>query len=93
MSPQNYGTKQVSSLVKQNMTDQHRQTTNDIVTHNSKFSTLSLCNTNSNIRDLYYKKLKSPVLRKCLAFLRLDQSYKLSAEENKFEICDVVCDT
>ena len=76
-----------------NMTYQHRQTIHDIVTNDSKFSTLSLCNTNSNIRDLYYKRLKSSLLRKCPAFLRSDQSYTFSEEENKCDICDVIDNT
>ena len=90
MSPHIFSSKQVSSLAKQSMPDQHKQHIHDCIQNDDKFSTLLLC-TQDRAKgmepNLYYHKIRSPFVRKCFVRLRLDKSYKYIMEEND-NICD-----
>ena len=85
MSPHIFSSKQVSSLAKQSMTDQHKQHIHDCIQNDDKFSTLLLC-TQDRAKgmepNLYYHIIRSPFVRKCFVRLRLDKSYKYIMEEN-----------
>ena len=89
-SPQIYNTKQVVSLAKQSMTDQHKQNIHNYIQTNDKFLTIRQCTQNEDEqidKYLYYNKIRSPVVRKCFVRLRLDNAYKYNSRDND-NICD-----
>jgi len=93
-APHNYRSKQVASIVKQNLTDQHRQLIHNTILNDDKFCTLKMCNLsnvhNTNIIDPYHKTIKNPHIRKCFARLRLDKANNFNtANDKKCDLCDV----
>ena len=96
ISPQIYNAKQLVSIIKRNLTDQYRQMTNTLISTDDKFNTLCLC-TNTSIPEyikpgiLYKDYIKSPDIRRCFAFLRMDKAIKYNSTKQNLELklCDI----
>ena len=61
---------QLVFIIKRNLTDQHRQMTNTLISTDDKFNTLRLCtNIPEDIKPgiLYKDYIKSPDIRRCFA--------------------------
>ena len=68
--------------MKRNSTDQHRQTTNTLISTDDKFNILRLCtDIPEDIKPgtLYKDYIKSPDIRICFAFLRMDKAIKYNS--------------
>ena len=94
ISPQIYNAKQLVSIIKRNLTDQHRQMTNTLISTDDKFNTLRLCtNIPEDIKPgiLYKDYIKSPDIRRCFAFLRMDKAIKYNStkQNQELKLCDV----
>ena len=63
------------NIVKQNISDQHNQTVNTIITSEHKFRMLKLCRGTRDCTDnSYLRKITNGVVRKNLVTLRLDEA-------------------
>ena len=96
ISPQIYNAKQLVSIIKRNLTDQHRQTTNrpTLISTDDKFNTLRLCTyIPEDIKPgtLYKDYIKSPDIRRCFAFLRMDKAIKYNStkQNQELKLCDI----
>ena len=80
ISPQIYNAKQLVSIIKRNLTDQHRQTTNTLT-----------CISTDKPGPLYKDYIKSPDIRRCFAFLRMDKAIKYNSTKKNHELklCDI----
>jgi exonuclease III len=90
-SAHHFRSKQVASLLKQNLIDQFKQGVHSVISNEDKFSTLRLCKYDQKYSntDLYYKTIKSPYMRKCLARLRLDKASTFTGKvDNKCDACN-----
>ena len=98
ISPQIYNAKQLVSIIKRNLTDQHRQMANTLISTDDKFNTLRLCtNIPEDIKPgiLYKDYIKSPDIRRCFAFLRMDKAIKYNStkQNQELKLCDVCLTT
>ena len=95
ISPQIYNAKQLVSIIKRNLTDQHRQTTNTLISTDDKFNILRSCtDIPEDIKPgtLYKDCIKSPVIRRCFAFLRMDKAIKYNStniQNHELKLCDI----